>query len=308
MTEISQTGMGAAPQPTQQQEQSVSQKQPQQENQQRFEQKLKEERDKKSSAKESSKDSGKDSGKASGKTMDKPSSLSSVMRQAKHEAQSKGSAEDFTKGSMKGSAEDFTKGSMKGSAEDFTKGSMKGSAEDFTKGSMKGSAEDFTKGSMKGSAEDSTKSLLEEKSKTPSEKADAILQGLQPSSAQPASTEGLAVQETQQTHATAESSNRLLEEFQKVADRVMHTSQSLQQGGSVRLRLGGNVLPGTSVTFSMVAGALHVTFSSNNKKSLAKLREHEASLVAHVRKQSGVDIVVATQDEQESDQQQGGSL
>ena len=168
---------------------------------------------------------------------------------------------------------------------------------------MKGSMKDSMKDSMKGSTEDSTKSLLDEKSKTPSEKADAILQGLQPSTAQPASTEGFAVQETQQTHAPVETSaNRLLEEFQNVADRVMHTSQSLQQGGSVRLLLGGNVLPGTSVTFAMVAGALHVTFSGNNKKSLAKVREHEASLVAHVRKQSGVDIVVATQDEQADEQ------
>ena len=145
--------------------------------------------------------------------------------------------------------------------------------------------------------------LFEEKSKTHSQKADAILQGLQP-----ASTDNLATQEVQQTSKSVESSDRLFEEFQTVADRVMRTSQSLQQGGSVRLQLSGDVLPGTSVTFSMVAGALHVTFSGNNKKSLAKVREHEAGLVAHVRKQSGVDIVVATEDGQESDRQQEGSL
>ena len=144
---------------------------------------------------------------------------------------------------------------------------------------------------------------FEEKSKTHSEKADAILQGLQP-----ASTDNLATQEVQQTSKSVESSDRLFQEFQTVADRVMRTSQSLQQGGSVRLQLSGDVLPGTSVTFSMVAGALHVTFSGNNKKSLAKVREHEAGLVAHVRKQSGVDIVVATEGEQESDRQQEGSL
>ncbi len=160
----------------------------------------------------------------------------------------------------------------------------------------------------KGSSKGATEHLLEEKSKTPSPRGDAILQGLQPH----VSGENIATQETQQTKASIESSDRLFQEFQNVADRVMHTSQSLQQGGSVRLQLGNNVLPGTSVTFSMAGGALHVTFAGNNKKSLAKVREHEAGLVAHVRKQSGVDIVVATQDGQdggqEPDQQQGGSL
>ena len=156
---------------------------------------------------------------------------------------------------------------------------------------------------------DSAKRMPEEKGKLSSARGDAILQGLQPQGLQPqVPVDNVAMQATQQTKSSIESSDRLFQEFQTVADRVMHTSQSLQQGGSVRLQLGNNVLPGTSVTFSMAGGALHVTFSGSNKKSLDKVREHEAGLVDHVRKQSGVDIVVSTQDEQQSDQQRGGSF
>ena len=161
----------------------------------------------------------------------------------------------------------------------------------------------------KGEGDRSPSQMPEEKGKLSSARGDAILQGLQPQGLQPqVSVDNIAMEATQQTKSSIESSDRLFQEFQTVADRVMHTSQSLQQGGSVRLQLGNNVLPGTSVTFSMAGGALHVTFSGSNKKSLAKVREHEAGLVEHVRKQSGVEIVVATQDDQQSDEQQGGSL
>ncbi len=165
------------------------------------------------------------------------------------------------------------------------------------KGQGQGKQETLDGGLGKYSGKDSSGRLLDEKrrgdSSGDSSKADAILQGLQPHSASTTSSAG--VQETASSAPT--STDRLLEEFQTVADRVMHSSQSLQQGGNVRLQLRGDVLPGTSITFSMVAGALHVTFSGSNKKSLAKVREHEARMVSHVRKNSGVDIVVATQDE-----------
>ncbi len=269
MSDISRTTTGAPPQRTQQQqEQSVSQEQARQENQQRFAQKLKEERDKKSSAKEK----------------DKSHNLSNVVRQASHKAQKPSEAVSARDKSDPPQSQSLAKDAVKDAAKETAKDTVKGSAKDIA-------------------------GHPEEKGKSPSDKADAILQGLQPQASvvQASSMDNLAVQETQQTSASVESSNRLFEEFQTVADRVMHTSQSLQQGGSVRLQLSNNVLPGTSVTFSMVAGALHVTFSGNNKKSLAKVREHEAGLVAHVRQQSGVDIVVATEDEQEPDQQQGGS-
>ena len=274
MSDISRTP--AASQQTQQ-EQSVSQEQssqkaPQeapQEAQRRFAQKLKKERDEKSSAKESSKESSKEASK------------------------------ELSKESSRASSKESTEASAKASAKADEK-------QQHLSNIVRQAAEKAQKASdhppSQSLDEEVAKHSSEEQSKASSDKADAILQGLQPQS-----TTSPAAQQTQQASAPVDSSNRLLEEFQTVADRVMHTSQSLQQGGSVRLQLSGNVLPGTSVTFSMVAGALHVTFSGNNKKSLAKVREHEAGLTSHVRRHSGVDIVVATEDQSAPDQQQEGS-
>ncbi len=274
MSDISRTP--AASQQTQQ-EQSVSQEQssqkaPQeapQEAQRRFAQKLKKERDEKSSAKESSKEASKESSK------------------------------ELSKESSRASSKESTEASAKASAKADEK-------QQHLSNIVRQAAEKAQKASdhppSQSLDEEVAKHSSEEQSKASSDKADAILQGLQPQS-----TTSPAAQQTQQASAPVDSSNRLLEEFQTVADRVMHTSQSLQQGGSVRLQLSGNVLPGTSVTFSMVAGALHVTFSGNNKKSLAKVREHEAGLTSHVRRHSGVDIVVATEDQSAPDQQQEGS-
>ena len=282
MSDISRTP--AASQQTQQ-EQSVSQEQssqkaPQeapQEAQRRFAQKLKKERDEKSSAKESSKEASKESSKEASKEASKESSKES----------SRASSKESTEASAKASAKADEK-------QQHLSNIVRQAAEKAQKASDHPPSQSLD--------EEVAKHSSEEQSKASSDKADAILQGLQPQS-----TTSPAAQQTQQASAPVDSSNRLLEEFQTVADRVMHTSQSLQQGGSVRLQLSGNVLPGTSVTFSMVAGALHVTFSGNNKKSLAKVREHEAGLTSHVRRHSGVDIVVATEDQSAPDQQQEGS-
>ncbi len=281
MSDISRTG-GAKPQQTQQQEQAVSQEQPRQENQQRFAQKLKEGGGKKASAKNEKNETSEKSEKS--ETSEKKDN-----EEGKH-----------TIGS--GARQVASKATTM-----EQKPSVLAATRDKGEGDRPPSQE-FEIG------KDSAKRMPEEKGKLSSARGDAILQGLQPQGLQPqglqpqAPVDNVAMQATQQTKSSIESSDRLFQEFQTVADRVMHTSQSLQQGGSVRLQLGNNVLPGTSVTFSMAGGALHVTFSGSNKKSLDKVREHEAGLVDHVRKQSGVDIVVSTQDEQQSDQQRGGSF
>ena len=78
----------------------------------------------------------------------------------------------------------------------------------------------------------------------------------------------------------------------------MLTENNLQQGGSIRLQLSNEVLPGTSVTFSMVGGALHATFSGSNKRSLEKILKHRDKMTEHVQASSGVRVVVEAKEEE----------
>ena len=133
-------------------------------------------------------------------------------------------------------------------------------------------------------------------------KADAILQNL--SGGQTTQ----ATQATQQTQSanlqatnTASSTERLFGEFQAVADRVMLTENNLQQGGKIRLQLSESILPGTSVTFAMIGGALHATFSGTNKQSLDKILKHREKMAEHVQANSGVKIIIEAKEEEEQD-------
>lgn len=131
-------------------------------------------------------------------------------------------------------------------------------------------------------------------------KADAILQSL--GGAQTTQTTSQTQAQATNLQATASSqtagAERLLNEFQSVADRVMLTENNLQQGGSIRLQLSNEVLPGTSVTFSMVGGALHATFSGSNKQSLEKILKHRDKMTEHVQASSGVRVVVEAKEEE----------
>ena len=131
-------------------------------------------------------------------------------------------------------------------------------------------------------------------------KADAILQSL--GGAQTTQTTAQSQAQATNLQATASSqtagAERLLNEFQSVADRVMLTENNLQQGGSIRLQLSNEVLPGTSVTFSMVGGALHATFSGSNKQSLEKILKHRDKMTEHVQASSGVRVVVEAKEEE----------
>ncbi len=166
--------------------------------------------------------------------------------------------------------------------------------------------------------------LKEQKGKDSQGKADAILKNLGSagqadsslaSAGQAASTlissrqadsslatSGTATQATANT--PAQGTDRLFNEFQSVANRVMLTEKNLQQGGSIRLQLSEGVLPGTAVTFSMVGGALRATFSGNNKASLEKILKHRDKMTEHVQASSGVRIVVeAKEDDGQTDAQ-----
>ncbi len=138
----------------------------------------------------------------------------------------------------------------------------------------------------------------EHKEETSEQKANAILQGLHGGASATQTSATASPDKVAPTSGT----DRLFDEFQAVADRVLQTNTNLQQGGSIRLQLNNSILPGTSVTFAMVEGALHATFSGTNKNSLDKIRSHKEKLTEHVREHSGVAIVVDTKKE---DEQQG---
>ena len=134
-------------------------------------------------------------------------------------------------------------------------------------------------------------------------KADAILQNISGGQTTQATeqmqTQSANLQAT--TSTTSSSSERLFSEFQAVADRVMLTENNLRQGGNIRLQLSQSVLPGTSVTFAMIGGVMHATFSGNNKQSLDKILKHREKMAEHVQANSGVKIIVEAKEEEPQD-------